>query len=69
MTPTTLARLGTLLYGPQWRMSLANALGVNRKSLIRWRSGEWPIPEGVPGELKEIMRERIAELRKEIESL
>ena len=69
MTPATLTRLGTLLYGPCWRIPLAEALGVNRSSVRRWATGQWPIPEGVPADLRRIMRDRIAELRKEIESL
>ena len=69
MTPRDLTRLGTLLYGPCWRIPLAEALGVRRETIYRWANGKWPIPPGLTADLKRIMREKIAAVRKEIESL
>jgi hypothetical protein len=62
MTPTTLRLVGQTLYGPSWRAALAEALQVSPRTIRRWSTGEFPIPENVAGELAILCRTRGAEL-------
>ena len=52
MTPATFRTAGKCLYGPRWHSSLAEALGVNRRTIRRWASGEYP----VPSEIEDMLR-------------
>ena len=45
--PRRFARAGYLLYGPNHIEHLARLLGVDRKTVYRWRSGVTPVPEHV----------------------
>ena len=63
MSPTTLKRLGNALYGPQFQTSLAKALGVTREAVIGWMRGAYaPSPDRAI-RAKELIGERMAELR------
>lgn len=42
--PRKLARAAYLLYGPQHIESTARLIGVDRKTVYRWRNGLSPIP-------------------------
>ena len=71
MTPATLTAAGEALYGPLWQSDLAQALGVNRRTVSRWKSGQNEIPEGLAEDLWELMARRadliemvMAELRR-----
>ena len=68
MTPTTLNRVGTALYGQQWQCQLARAIGVNPRTLRRWLSQEMPIPD-LRAELREIVRDRQQTLLETLEEL
>jgi hypothetical protein len=57
MTPTTLNRVGTACFGNFWQTQMAEALGVNPRTLRRWLAGELPIPD-LRGELLELIRKR-----------
>lgn len=45
--PRKLARAAYLLYGPQHIESTARLIGVDRKTVYRWRNGLAPIPNYV----------------------
>ena len=63
MTPATLKRLGLALFGPQWQTGLAKALGVTREAVIGWMRGAYaPSPDRTI-RAKELIGERMAELR------
>lgn len=60
--PQLLASAGRALYGQQhWRMSLAELLQVNRRSLQRWLNGQNEIPDGVWFMLRGALAARISE--------
>ncbi len=61
MTPATLNRIGTALFGGYWQTQLADALGVNPRTVRRWVSGELPIPD-LREELLDIISKREAQL-------
>ena len=69
MTPTTLNRVGTALYGGFWQTQLADDLGVNPRTLRRWLAGEIPIPDlraelrEIARKLREILHDTMEELR------
>ena len=68
MTPTTLNRVGTACFGNFWQTQMANALGVNPRTLRRWLSQELPIPD-LREELREIVRDRQQTLLETLEEL
>lgn len=39
-----LARIGNALYGSRWQTDMAHDLEVNTRTIRRWTTGEWPIP-------------------------
>ena len=45
MTPSELETIGKTLYGRDWKSPLANALGLNEKTIGRNDRGESPITE------------------------
>ena len=50
---------GEALFGPDWKAPLARALGLNRRSVIRYASGEREIPEFLEDELRELARGQV----------
>ena len=50
--PRRLAEIGYVLYGPYHIERLALLLGVDRRTVHRWRSGITPVPERVWADLK-----------------
>lgn len=63
MTLPTLSEIGEALYGPRWQSDLARDLKVSIRSVQRWGAGEWPVPDGVWDELRQIAKVRGAALR------
>jgi len=63
MTPAHLAQIGAALYGPRWKTEIARELDVSQRTVRRWSSGSYEIPEGIEEELGELRRSRIARLR------
>lgn len=57
MTPATLNRIGTALYGGYWQTQLADALGVNPRTVRRWVAGDLAIPD-LRAELREVIDKR-----------
>jgi len=54
---------GEALYGPRFQRELAEALGVNERTMRRWVAGDTSPPESVLDDLKALVRERAALLR------
>lgn len=63
MTSADLIRAaGEALYGPRYEAELAIALGVNRRTVRRWKSGEDEPRAGVWTDLLTLMAERAEHL-------
>ena len=62
MTPTLLREAGELLYGPRWQSELAESIGVSNRTIRRWLSGEWPVPEGAWADIIDIAKTRNSEI-------
>lgn len=45
--PATLAHVARALHGPNWQAPLGSTLGVDPRTIRRWMSGEFDIPDGV----------------------
>jgi hypothetical protein len=56
--PRRLARIGYLLYGAQHIEYLSRILGVDRKTVYRWRRGVTPVPAYVWEPLKVALMKR-----------
>lgn len=56
--------VGAALYGPLWQSQLARDLDINLRTMQRWATGEFNIPEGIPGEIAKLCKARGAELAK-----
>ena len=54
---------GEALYGPRFQRELAAALGVNERTMRRWLAGDTVPPDGVLDDLRDLVHDRIAELR------
>lgn len=63
MDQNTIIQYGEALYGPRFQRELAQALGVNERTMRRWVAGDTTPPESVLDDLKALVRERIALLR------
>ena len=55
MTPEFFQQIGEALYGAEWRLPLSRALGVNYKTIRRWRTGDQLVPAGVAVELRRLL--------------
>lgn len=60
----TIIQYGEALYGPRFQRELAEALGVNERTMRRWVAGDTIPPDSVLDDLKALVRERIALLRR-----
>lgn len=58
--PTTLAAIGTALYGPSWRKPLSRDLDVDPRTMRRWENSEFTIPDGIWPELRTLMAKHAA---------
>lgn len=58
MTADELARAGRRLYGHGWHGRLAEALGVNLRTLQRWASGRNEVPGSVAEDVVTLLRVR-----------
>lgn len=58
LTPAVLAAAGAALYGDRWQNPLARDLGVADRTMRRWVAGQYPVPDGVRGNLMRLLRER-----------
>jgi len=58
----TVIQYGEALYGPRFQRELAEALGVNERTMRRWVAEDTSPPESVLDDLKALAQERIAML-------
>lgn len=64
-----LARIGFLLHGTQHIEFLSRLLGVDRKTIYRWRSGATPVPAHVWEPLKVALLKRRSDISAVLEGL
>jgi DNA-binding XRE family transcriptional regulator len=57
-----LIQVGEALYGPRFQRELAEALGVNERTMRRWVAGDFEPPASIEGELNALVRARIKRL-------
>ena len=63
-TASLLNDVGTALYGPRWFSPLAEALGVNNRSIRRWVTGECEPSQGVWRDLEGVVRNHVQDLER-----
>ena len=54
---------GEALYGPAWQEVLAEALGVSRKTVWRWKNGA-TVPSGVWTDIETLAEQRRDEMKR-----
>ena len=64
VTPDELVAFGTALFGTEWRVPLAKALHVDRKTLYRWEREICPIPGPVLAVMELIEKKHPLQKRK-----
>lgn len=67
--PRRLARIAHLLYGAHHIEYLARLLGVDRKTVYRWRCGSTPVPGYVWEPLKVALMKRRNDIKDVLEGL
>lgn len=65
MRPDRLAQIGQALFGDHWREPMAALLGVNERTVRRWRDESRDIPEGI----WPVLKSALAAKRREIDAL
>lgn len=75
MNTETLAKAGELLLGPEWRRPLARVLGphhpdgareqIDPRLVMRWSTGERPVPAWVAPALAGLLAERAGNLQQQ----
>lgn len=63
-SPELIQAVGEALYGPRFETALAYALGVNRRTVYRWRAGTAQPRKSVWIDLRALLEERAGELAK-----
>lgn len=63
----TLEEAGPLLYGLEWRIPMAGALGVTVRTLDNWRARRTTPGPDLPLSLRAVYRSRVGEKRREVE--
>lgn len=58
-----LTRAGRLLWGDWWHTGMATALGIARRTVQRWATGERAIPADVWPRLRALLIEHAGEVR------
>lgn len=59
LSPEQLKEIGILLFGPKFKIALADFLGVDRRRINHWLDGDRPIPIGITKELLELAKQRV----------
>jgi len=62
MTPDRLAEIGRALYGGRWQSDMADALGVDRRTVRRWMTGDYPVPPRAVADLRAMLETRATEI-------
>lgn len=60
--PNLITQYGRALYGARWQSLMADALGVNERTVRRWASGEYDPPPGVYDDLRILAAKKSREL-------
>ena len=60
---------GKALYGPRFQRELAEALGVNERTMRRWVAGDFEPPDSLKADLLRLLKKRRAELTGLINSI
>lgn len=60
----SLCKFGEALFGPRFQRELAEALGVNERTMRRWVAGDTEPPEAIRAELEALARSRIKALER-----
>jgi len=69
MSPSLLSQVGEALYGEGvWKSPLADALGVHRRTVLRWAGGLAPIPD-ISADLRKLLMQRRGDLAALIKQL
>jgi hypothetical protein len=58
-----LIKIGEALYGPRYQRDLAEALGVNERTMRRWIAGDFEPPATLLPELKALLRDRAKRIK------
>jgi hypothetical protein len=69
MTSDQLRALGELIYGEDWKSPMARDLGVRYRTVLRWVSEEFSIPDRIRPELVAIAKRRVREAVERAEGL
>jgi hypothetical protein len=56
-------KIGYSLYGPGWIEGVSDSLGINLRTVQRWASGKYHIPDGIWNKLAALCARRIADLQ------
>ncbi len=62
MSADKLSRIGRALYGERWKTSLALELNVSDRTIRRWLTGEFLIPDQVEIEARKLLVQRLREI-------
>jgi transcriptional regulator with XRE-family HTH domain len=62
MSQKLLQAAGTALWGPQYRSEMARQLGRNLRTVMRWDSGERPVPKDALARLADLLKIRAVEI-------
>tara|TARA_R100000655_G_scaffold7725_4_gene20578 strand:- start:375 stop:596 length:222 start_codon:yes stop_codon:yes gene_type:complete len=62
MTPELFKKAGAALFGERWHHPLAEALGVNPRSIQRFASGSRDIPDRFRSELIQLLENKGGEI-------
>ena len=54
--------LGEQLFGPFWRLPMSKALGVNERTLRRWRNGQSTVNQNALDELRKMFMAHAAKM-------
>lgn len=69
MTPATLARIGTLMYGEDFAPRLAIDVGSSARNIRRYVRGDRRVPAWMPGRIEVAATRRVKELSAMVEEL
>lgn len=58
MTPDLLRQCGEALYGDRWQTALAADLQVTDRTLRRWLSQQYGMPDGLENDLRALIEKR-----------
>jgi len=70
MTADELTQIGVALYGAtHWKAQLARTLGYGNRTVQRWATGSWDVPDELPGRLTTLVERRIVTLTEKLAKL